>query len=154
LRRAAGAVELRGGEIAAALRHLEDSERAYQALGLEIPPLLRQEQAQVLLAAGLAAEAGRHLDDVLPILAGRRGSTRELAQIELLRAAALRTGDLDLARRTAAAARRRIRRSGCDSCVTHATIMGLWTDSLGWKCHGRSPNALSCRRTGGTWSGW
>ncbi len=129
VRRPLGSLELRIGNVPAALRLYEESERIYRALGVEIHPLLRLEQGQALLAAGLADEAGRHLDEVLEVMHEQTSITRDLADVELYRAsAALMSDDLELARRYAASARRRMLRWGCQTCVANATIIGLRAD--------------------------
>ncbi|KZB86866.1 CHAT domain-containing protein [Amycolatopsis regifaucium] len=128
VRRPLGSLELRVGNVPAALRLYEESERIYRALDVEVHPLLRLDQAQALLAAGLADEAGRHLDEVLEAMHAQ-STTRELAYAELYRAsAALMSDDLELARGHAASARRRMLRWGCQTCVANATIVGLRAD--------------------------
>ncbi|WP_235783544.1 CHAT domain-containing protein [Amycolatopsis orientalis] len=129
VRRPLGSLELRIGNVPAALRLYEESERIYQALDVEVHPLLRLDQAQALLAAGLADEAGRHLDEVLEVMHAQSSTTRELGYAELYRASAALLGDdLELARRYAASARRRMLRWGCQTCVANATIVGLRAD--------------------------
>lgn len=128
-RRPLGSVELRIGNVPKALRLYEESERIYRSLEMEIHPLLRLEQGQALLAAGLAEEAGGHLDEALEVMREQRSVTRELGYAELYRAsAALMSDDLELARRYAASARRRMVRWGCQTCVADATIIGLRAD--------------------------
>ncbi|MBP2182084.1 CHAT domain-containing protein [Amycolatopsis magusensis] len=146
VRRHLGTLELRVGNVPAALRCYEESERSYRALEVEVPPLLRHEQAQALLTAGLSDEAGRHLDEVLPQLRQEQGNTRELGQAELFRAeAALLSGDLDLARSLAESARQRMRKWGCQTCVANATIIGLRADTADALRTGEIPAALPAR---------
>ncbi|WP_396426898.1 CHAT domain-containing protein [Amycolatopsis sp. EV170708-02-1] len=129
VRRPLGTLELRVGNVPAALRLYEESERIYRSLDLDIPPLLRWERAEALLTAGLAEEAGAHLDEILPVMLEQRSITRDLGGVELFRAsAALMTDDLELARTYAASARRRTLRWGCQTCVANATIVGLRAD--------------------------
>lgn len=124
-----GSLELRVGNVPAALRLYDKGEGIYRALDMSIPPLLRLAQAQALLTAGLAEEAGGHLDEVLPAMLAQRSISRDLADVELYRAsAALMSDDLELARRYAASARRRMLRWGCQTCVANATIVGLRAD--------------------------
>ncbi|MEV6912428.1 CHAT domain-containing protein [Amycolatopsis sp. NPDC051071] len=128
-RRPLGTLELRVGNVPAALRLYDESERIYRSLGLVIPPLLRWERAEALLTAGLAEEAGVHLDEILPTMLEQRSITRDLGGVELFRAsAALMSDDLELARKYAASARRRTLRWGCQTCVANATIIGLRAD--------------------------
>ncbi|WP_083650069.1 CHAT domain-containing protein [Amycolatopsis sp. CB00013] len=129
VRRPLGTLELRVGNVPAALRLYEESERIYRSLDLDIPPLLRWERAEALLTAGLAEEAGAHLDEILPVMLEQRSITRDLGGVELFRAsAALMTDDLELARTYATSARRRTLRWGCQTCVANATIVGLRAD--------------------------
>ncbi|AIG79421.1 Hypothetical protein AJAP_33040 [Amycolatopsis japonica] len=129
VRRHLGILEQRVGNVPAALRVHEESERIYQQLGTMTPPLLKQEQARALLTAGLADEAGGHLDEIIPWMLEQRSVARDLAGAELLRAsAALMSDDLELARSHAASARRRMLRWGCQTCVANATIVGLRAD--------------------------
>ncbi|MFE6611916.1 CHAT domain-containing protein [Amycolatopsis sp. NPDC057786] len=129
VRRPLGSLELRIGNVPAALRLYQESERIYRSLRGEVPPLLRLDQAQALLTAGLSDEAGGFLDEALPVMRAQRTVTRELAYGELFRAsAALMSDDLELARSYAASARRRMLRWGCQTCVANATIVGLRAD--------------------------
>ncbi|MER6664874.1 CHAT domain-containing protein [Amycolatopsis japonica] len=124
-----GSLELRVGNVPAALRVFNKGEHIYRALDMKVPPLLRLAQAQALLTAGLAEEAGGHLDEVLPAMLAQRSISRDLADVELYRAsAALMSDDLELARSHAASARRRMLRWGCQTCVANATIVGLRAD--------------------------
>lgn len=130
VRRPLGNLELRTGDVPAAMRHYNESERVYRELGKEVPALLRQDQAEALLAAGLADEAGKHLDEVLPDMR-RQEASRDLASVELFRAtAALLSDDLDLARSLADSAEQLMRKFGCETCVANAAIIGLHADVL------------------------
>ncbi|GAB3161302.1 CHAT domain-containing protein [Amycolatopsis sp. NPDC004378] len=128
-RRFLGTLALRTGDVPEALRLYEVSERSYRALDLDVPSQLRLEQAEALLAAGLAGEAGEHLDDLMESMRSLPSVTRELAYIELHRAeAALRADDLDLARQMAGSSRRRMLKVGCQTCAGNAKIIGLQAD--------------------------
>ena len=72
------------------VRFYEEAERNYRALDLDVPAALRFEQAEALLAAGLADEAAAHLDDVLPVLIEEQSISKELARAELYRIQAIR----------------------------------------------------------------
>ncbi|WP_410674940.1 CHAT domain-containing protein [Amycolatopsis sp. cmx-4-68] len=145
VRRNLGTLALRTGDVPEALRCYEETERTHRALDMEVPALLRIEQAQALLAAGLADEAGRHLEDVLPGVS-TRSVAREQARVELYRAsAALMNDELELARQTAAAARRGMRRAGCQTCVANAMIIGLHADTRDALRSGQVPAALPTR---------
>lgn len=122
-------LELRTGNVPAALRYYDQTERIYRDNGLDVPAMLRPYHAEALLIAGLAEEAGRQLDEVLPLMREQRSATRELVYAELFRAsAALMSDDVDLARRLAKSAGRRMRRWGCETCVANAAILGLQAD--------------------------
>jgi tetratricopeptide (TPR) repeat protein len=129
VRRSLGVLAHRTGNVPEALRLYEIGERTYHALGLEVPLQLRLEQAQALIAAGLAEEAGSHLDDALVMMNEQHNVTRKRANAELHRAsAALMNDELDLARQMAASARRGMLKVGCRTCVANATVVGLHAD--------------------------
>ncbi|MBE1471823.1 CHAT domain-containing protein [Kibdelosporangium phytohabitans] len=129
-RHALANLELRTGNVPAALRHYEASSSAYQALGQDTLPLLRLDQAQALLTAGLAHEASTHLDEVLPIMSAD-GNSRELGRAERYRAqAALLTGDLDLALEMALRSEERMKRWDCQTCVADAALVALRVDTI------------------------
>ena len=129
VRRLLGSLELKTGDVPIALRLFKESEHAYNEHGVEVPPLLRLEQAQALMTAGLADKAATHLDEVLPVMREQHSTNRDLGGVELFRAvAALMDDDLGLARLWASSARRRMLRMGCQTCVADATIVGLRAD--------------------------
>ncbi|NUT47769.1 MAG: hypothetical protein HOV94_10745, partial [Saccharothrix sp.] len=141
-----GLLDLRVGDVPAALRRYESSERAYRDQDLEVPVLLGLHRAQALLAAGMADEAGGQLDGMLPEMRADHSITRNLADVELYRAAAAyMTDDLDLARAMAAGARRRMRRWGCETCVANATLVGLRVDTRLALRSGATPRSLPRR---------
>nr|WP_042194719.1 CHAT domain-containing protein [Kibdelosporangium sp. MJ126-NF4] len=122
-------LELRTGNVPAALRQYEASSRAYHALGQDTLPLLRLDQAQALLTAGLAHEASVHLDEVLPIMSAE-GNSRELGRAERYRAeAALLTDDLDLALEMASRSEQRMKRWDCQTCIADAALVRLRVDA-------------------------
>ena len=124
-----GDLKLRAGDVPEALEHYEETERVYLALGPDMLPRLRLDQAQALLAGGLADEAGKHLDEVLPHMRKQRVQ-QDLAEAELFRAvAALLERDLEKARGMAASARRRFLRRGSDNWATVAALIGLRIDT-------------------------
>jgi tetratricopeptide (TPR) repeat protein len=125
-----GNLELRLGDVPSALRRFEESEAGYRDLGPEMLSLLRLDQAQAMLTAGLADEAGRHLDEVLVAIRDDRIEDRFLAEAELFRAAAaLSEGELELAGRMADSARQRMLRRGCEACAGIAALIGLRVDA-------------------------
>lgn len=145
-RRFLGTLALRTGDVPEALRLYEESEQTYRALDLDVPVVLRLEQAEALLAAGLAGEAGDHLDNFMDGLRDQPSVSRELAYVELHRAsAALMNDDLELARRMAASARRGMLRVGCETCAANAMIIGLQADTRDALRSGEIPAALPTR---------
>ncbi|HEY3466331.1 MAG TPA: CHAT domain-containing tetratricopeptide repeat protein [Amycolatopsis sp.] len=146
VRRNLGTLALRTGDVPEALRLFEESERTYRTIGMDPPAVLGREQAQALLAAGLADEASDHLDEVRVMMEKDVSVARELATVELHRAtAALMTDDLDLARETAAAARRRLQRVGCQTCLANAMVIGLKADTRDALRGGVVPGGLPTR---------
>jgi CHAT domain-containing protein/tetratricopeptide (TPR) repeat protein len=130
VRRILGTLALRTGDVPEALRLYDAGERTYRDLEMDVPPPLRLERAQALMAAGLADEASDHLDEAMAAMLQDNSVGRELAQAELQRAsAALMNDEVDLARQMAASARRRMLRAGCRTCVANATIIGLRADT-------------------------
>jgi tetratricopeptide (TPR) repeat protein len=130
VRRILGTLALRTGDVPEALRLYDEGERTYRGVAMDVPPPLRLERAQALMAAGLADEASDHLDEAMAEMLKDNSVGRELAQAELQRAsAALMNDEIDLARQMAASARRRMLRAGCRTCVANATIIGLRADA-------------------------
>lgn len=141
-----GELELRIGDVPAALRSYEESEQIYRNLKLPVPELLRLRQARALLTAGLADEAGQYLDEALPVMRAQQSGSRDLADAELYRAAAaLMRDEFDLARKLAESARQRMRRWGCATCVANATIIGLRADVAQALRSGVIPRGLPTR---------
>ncbi|MEU4806521.1 CHAT domain-containing protein [Actinosynnema sp. NPDC023587] len=143
---ALGRLDLRVGDVPAALRRYEHSERSYRAQDLDVPVLLGLHRAQALMAAGLADEAGNQLDSVLPVMRAEESVTRDLADVELYRSvAAYMNGDFDLARAMAASARQRMRRWGCETCVANATLVALRVDTAVALSADEAPGTVSGR---------
>jgi tetratricopeptide (TPR) repeat protein len=125
-----GNLELRLGDVPTALRRFEEAEGGYQGQGPEMLSLLRLDQAQAMLTAGLADEAARHLDEILVAMRDQQIESTFLAEAELFRAAAaLHEDEFDLAREMAASARQRMQRRGCAACAGIAALIGLRVDA-------------------------
>ncbi|OLR91680.1 hypothetical protein BJP25_26125 [Actinokineospora bangkokensis] len=93
------------GDMPTALRRYEESARICADLAPSLLPVVRLDQARAMLAAGLADEAARNLDEALPVLRKQRGG-QDLAEAQVARAAAaLLGGDPDAAQKRARAAR-------------------------------------------------
>jgi CHAT domain-containing protein len=120
-----GELEARVGDIPAALRHFEETSRRFQEIDPALLANLRAHQAEALLVAGLAEEAAKHLDEAIPELR-RHGDHKDFAEAQMFRAAAaLLVGDPQVARKTAAAARREFLRRGGDAWAALAALTGL-----------------------------
>ncbi len=146
VQRSLGTLELRVGNVPAALRYYNDSERAYRQRGLDVPAPLRLDHSEALLTAGLADEASELLDIVIAAMREQRSAPRELAYAELFRAAAgLLRDEVGLARRLARSAQRRMRRWGCQTCVANAAILGLRADARDALLSGDVPARLPGR---------
>jgi tetratricopeptide (TPR) repeat protein len=115
------------GDVPTALAHYEDAERRFAALGIDVPDLLL-DRARLLLSAGLAAQAGSLIGELL----GRLGSTHPVAHADALLAlsqAALAGGDLagalDAARRADDVLRDQ-RRPGRTALARHTAVQARW----------------------------
>ncbi|MFE2755059.1 CHAT domain-containing protein [Actinosynnema sp. NPDC059335] len=130
----------RAGDIPSALRHYHEANRAFQELEPGLLLRLRIDQAEAMISVGLADEAGRLLDEVLPDLRRQRIG-QDVAEAELFRAAAaLQDGDLVLARRTAVSAQRKLVRRGSPAWAAVAGLIALRVDVA---------RVRGSRRTGG-----
>ncbi|HEX8870013.1 MAG TPA: hypothetical protein VF821_30400, partial [Lentzea sp.] len=110
---ALGNVRKQSGDLAEALRRYEEAERILrkdEQLGLLAR--LQLDQAEAMLMIGLSDEAGKHLDEALPVMRKEKFG-QEIAEVEMFRAsAALLDGQFDLARRMAKRSERKLIRRG------------------------------------------
>ncbi|HEX5401809.1 MAG TPA: CHAT domain-containing tetratricopeptide repeat protein [Pseudonocardiaceae bacterium] len=140
-----GFVAWRVNDIPRALRHYRDADHTFAELDPSIMPQLRIAQADALLAAGLAEEAARHLDEALPQMLKNKDQ-RNLAAAEVTRAsAALVDGDHATARKFASSARRRFRRRGNRAWAAIAALIRLRSEAVEALDLGRVPAALPQR---------
>lgn len=110
------------GDVPGALEHYEKAERAFRRIAPGLVPRTQIDRARALLAAGVADEAARYLDDALPELREHRIS-QDLAEAELTRAAAaLLQGDYTLARTLAESARRKFTKRESESWAEVAAL--------------------------------
>ncbi|TDV54081.1 CHAT domain-containing protein [Actinophytocola oryzae] len=124
-----GYVQYMMGDLPGALRHYAEVERSYQVSTPGLLPALRLDQARALLAAGLAVDAARHLDDVIPRLRAQRAG-QDLAEAEVTSAAAaLLDGRVAEARRLARSAMRRFTRRGNTRWAAVAALAALRTET-------------------------
>jgi tetratricopeptide (TPR) repeat protein len=120
-----GEIARLSGAIPEALRYLEDAEQEFRTLAPGLVPRAKLDQAHLLLAAGLADEAARHLDEALPELREHRIG-QDLAEAEVARAAAaLLQGDLTLAKQLAGAARGHFLKRGSEPWADVAALTRL-----------------------------
>ncbi|MCE6994143.1 CHAT domain-containing protein [Saccharothrix sp. S26] len=113
------------GDIPRSLSYHEQAERVFRLLAPDLVPRTRIDRARVMLAAGLADEAAKHLDEALVVLRRRRVG-QDLAEAELARAAAaLLQGDPTTAHHLSNQAQRRFRRRGSRSWAELAALMRL-----------------------------
>ncbi|WP_238598754.1 CHAT domain-containing protein [Saccharothrix sp. ALI-22-I] len=126
------------GDVPRSLAYHEQAERVFRLLAPDLVARTQIDRARVMLAAGLAEEAAKHLDEALVVLRRRRVG-QDLAEAELARAAAaLLRGDPGSARELAEQARRRFRRRGSTSWAELAALMRMRADfaSAGAESHG------------------
>lgn len=144
--KALGNVLQRAGDLPGALRAYTRARAVFRAQ--EQPSLLAGlllDEAEAVLAAGLFEVTGQHLDEALPQLR-RQHLTADLAEAELLRAAAaLMADDLVVARRMARAAHRHLTARG-DRRAAVATLMMARADARqALRAGGRVTSALLAR---------
>ncbi|WP_245744030.1 CHAT domain-containing protein [Lentzea fradiae] len=123
---ALGNVHKQCGDLAEALRRYEEAEHIFRA-DEQAAPLARMQmdQAEAMLMIGLSDEAGKHLDEALPVMR-REKFGQEIAEVEMFRAsAALLDGELDLARRMARASQRKLEKRGSTWWMM-AALIELW----------------------------
>ncbi len=140
-----GAAARRAGDIPRALRHYRELGRSLADLDPSSLPKFRVDQAEALLAGGLAQEAATHLDEALPALRRERDN-QNLSEAELLRAAAaLIDGDQATARKMASSARRRFLRRGSPAWAGIASLTRLRSEVVTALERGRVPAALPAK---------
>lgn len=117
------------GDIPGALKYYEDAVKTFRDIGPGLVPRAQIDQARALLAAGLADEAARQLDEALPVLRINRIS-QDLAEAEVARAAAaLLQGELELARDMARSAHRRFVKRGSAPWAEVAALTRLQVET-------------------------
>ncbi len=140
-----GYVEYMTGDLPTALRHYDEAERSYRAQSTGMLPALQLDRARALLAAGLAADAARQLDDAIPMLREQRAG-QDLAEAEVARAAAaLLDGHTGDARRRARAAERSFTRRGNARWAAVAALVALRAETGAALASGRIPPRLPVR---------
>ncbi|SDH44605.1 CHAT domain-containing protein [Actinokineospora alba] len=120
-----GYVAYMSGDMPTALRRYEDNARLCRRSALSLLPVVLLDQARAMLAAGLAEEAARTLDEALPLFRKQRGG-QDAAEAEIARAAAaLLDGDTELARRRARIAERSFAKRGNARWAAIAALTGI-----------------------------
>jgi tetratricopeptide (TPR) repeat protein len=133
------------GDMPTALRHYAQTDRSYRTLATGLLPTLWLDQARALLAAGLAADAARHLDDALPQLRRQRAG-QDVAEAEVARAAAaLLDGQVGAARRWARSAERHFAKRGNERWAAIAALTALRAETVAALAGGRIPRGLPTR---------
>lgn len=113
------------GDVPGALAHYEQAERAFRTTAPGLVPRTQIDRARALLAAGVADEAARYLDEALPELREHKIS-QDLAEAELTRAAAaLLQGENALAKTLAESARRKFVKRESESWAEVAALTKL-----------------------------
>ena len=126
-----GYCDLLAGDIPAALQLFSAAASAYRLSAPGFLLVLATDKASALLAAGLASDAARELDDAMA-WSRRQRLEQNLAEAELARAqAALAAGEPGAARRWAVTAERRFRRRGNHTWADVAELTQLRARSLG-----------------------
>jgi CHAT domain len=128
-----GYCDLLAGDIPAALQLFDAAAAAYRLSAPGFLLVLATDKASALLAAGLASDAARELDEAMATARGQRLDQHlYLAEAQLARAqAALAAGELAAARWWAAAAGRRFRQRGNLTWAGVAELTRLHARSLG-----------------------
>jgi tetratricopeptide (TPR) repeat protein len=140
-----GVAAWRVNDIPRALRHYREASRTFTDLDPHVLPQLRMAQGDALLAAGLAEEAAKLLDEALPQMRAQRDH-QNLADAEASRAsAALVDGDHVTARRLASSARRRFLRRGSPAWAAIASLIRLRSEAVDALERDRVPAALPVR---------
>ena len=118
------------GDIPDALANYEAAERSFRDVAPGLVPRTQIDRSRALLAAGLADEAAKQLDDALSALSEQRIG-QDLAEAEVARAAAaLLLGDLTTARALAGVARRRFLKRGNEPWAEVAALTKMRADVL------------------------
>jgi hypothetical protein len=120
-----GYCDLLAGDIPAALTQFDTAAASYRRAAPGFLPVLAVDKARALLAVGLADDAAAELDGAI-VAFRRQRLDQDLADAELARSqAALTAGEAAVARRWAAAARRRFNRRGNAACAALAELTRL-----------------------------
>ncbi|MPZ80307.1 MAG: CHAT domain-containing protein [Actinophytocola sp.] len=137
-----GYVAYMTGDLPTALRHYDEAEGSYRELSTGMLPALQLDRARALLAAGLATDAARQLDDAIPRLR-EQGAGQDLAEAEVARAAAaLLDGHVRDARRRARAAERSFTRRGNTRWAAVAALVAMRAETAAALTSGRIPARL------------
>ncbi|HEX2132368.1 MAG TPA: hypothetical protein VHH15_12485 [Actinophytocola sp.] len=133
------------GDLPAALRHYDETEGSYREHTTGLLPALHLDRARALLAAGLASDAARQLDEAVPQLRRQRAG-QDLAEAEVVLAGAeLLVGRTLRARRLARSAERRFTRRGNTRWAAVAALAGLRVEAEDALASGRIPPRLPVR---------
>lgn len=118
------------GDLAEALRRYEETERFLRAHNqTSLLTGVQLDRAELMLMVGLSDEAGRQLDEALPVMR-REKRKQDVAEVEMFRAsAALLDYQLDLARRMAKRSQRKLEKRGSTWWMM-AALIELWAHAM------------------------
>jgi len=137
-----GFVDAVHGDLPAALAAFDAAAERYERTGMH-PGLLPVDRAEVLLAAGLVAEARSAAEDAVDEFARQRNAADLIRARLLLADAALVDGDTSIARREAERARRSAQRQ---SQLRWAALAGYTRLRAQWRAGGRRPTLAAATR--------
>jgi tetratricopeptide (TPR) repeat protein len=130
------------GDLPTALRRYEETEASYRESATGLLPALHLDRARALLAAGLASDAARLLEESIPKLR-RQLAGQDLAEAEVVLAAAtLLDGQTLRAKRWARRAERRFTKRGNTRWAAVAALAGLRAEAADALACGRIPPRL------------
>ncbi|WP_086660694.1 CHAT domain-containing protein [Lentzea kentuckyensis] len=136
---ALGNAHKQSGDVAEALRHYQEASRVLRASQqFSVLTGVQLDQAEAMIMVGLSDEAGRQLDEALPVMRKEK-LHQDIAEVEMFRAsAALLDEQFDLARRMAKRSQRKLEKRGSNWWMM-AALIELWAHALQVK---RVTNAL------------
>jgi tetratricopeptide (TPR) repeat protein len=123
-------IHKQSGDLAEALRRYEETVRILRSdEQFSLLAGVQLDQAELMLMVGLSDEAGRHLDEALPVMRKEKRQ-QDVAEVEMFRAsAALLDDQFDLARRMAKAALRKLEKRGSTWWMM-AALIELWAHAM------------------------
>jgi tetratricopeptide (TPR) repeat protein len=123
-------IHKQSGDLAEALRRYDETARILRSEEqFSLLAGVQLDQAELMLMVGLSDEAGRHLDEALPVMRKEKRQ-QDVAEVEMFRAsAALLDDQFDLARRMAKASLRKLEKRGSTWWMM-AALIELWAHAM------------------------